>query len=135
MENSFVSVSMRDDNNLNCSYAIIKKVNKSVILILKDKVCAIFDYEDLKCESEYHYLLLKHFENEKNAYKDFLKLIGKMCKKSITSKYFLNHKDEDNRMVCVENGNSHSILVEEKDLYKEEFEDFKKFVQNIIDRV
>ena len=57
MIESMVSVSMRDQNNLGCSYAIISKSGIRVIVILKDSECAIFDYERLK-GSDFHYLLL-----------------------------------------------------------------------------
>ena len=100
MIESTVKVSMRDDNDLNCSYAIISKGNTNVIIILKDSECAIFDYNSLKADNfVYEYLLLKHYDNDSDAYKDFLKLIGKICKKQEGSKYFLNHKREDNRMI------------------------------------
>ncbi len=92
MEKSIVYISMRDDNNLDCSYSIIQKEELKIIIILKDSECGIFDYHELKDKKLYHYLLLKHYQDDESAYKDFLKLVGKMCKKSRDSKYFLNHK-------------------------------------------
>ena len=99
MTESVVKVSMIDDNNLECSYSIIRKDNLNIIIIFKDLECAIFDFDTLKEAKEYKYLLLKHYDTRSSAYTDFLKLIGKMCKKDKSSKYFLNHKKEDNRML------------------------------------
>lgn len=90
---------MRDETTLNCSYAIVTKGTINIIIILRDCECAIYDYNDLKAKENYHYLLLKHYKSPSCAYKDFLKLIGKMCKKSSDSKYFSNRKQEDNRMI------------------------------------
>lgn len=47
MTESTVQISMRDENDLNCDYAIITKGAISVIVILKDLECAIFNYSDL----------------------------------------------------------------------------------------
>ena len=79
---------------------------------LSDMVDFSFVYEELKdkysstmgrtCEDVvrmFKYLLLKQYYDNKSAYKDFLKLIGKMCKKTKSSKYFSNHRIEDNRMI------------------------------------
>ncbi len=96
MEKSTVYVQMGDA----CSYAIVDKGEKSVIIILKELECIIYDYEEfIQDNFNYHYLLLKHYPNTTSAYKDYLKLIGKMCKKSIDSKYFKNHLNEDNHIV------------------------------------
>lgn len=131
MIESTVKISMQDDNNLDCSYAIIDKGNVSVILILKEAECGIFDYNSLRSEDfVYSYLLLKHYEDASWAYKDFLKLIGKMCKKSPDSKYFLKHKQEDNRMVFVDMQNEHMISEEEREGYRERYCAFKAFVLN-----
>jgi hypothetical protein len=43
-----------------------------------------------KGDADLSYLLLKHYDSDSSAYRDFLKLIGKMCKKSGDSKYFWN---------------------------------------------
>ena len=66
MEGSHVLVSMRDENQINCSYAIVEKAfnNESykVIIIVKDTEVAIFDYSlftDTR-KFSFHYLLLKH---------------------------------------------------------------------------
>ncbi len=69
---SIVKVSMRDDNDLGCSYAIVSKGKVSVIIVLKDSECAIFDYDLLKmAEYEYYYLPLKHYDSDGSAYRDF----------------------------------------------------------------
>lgn len=135
MIESTVKISMRDENGLNCSYAIITKDKMSIIIILKDLECAIFPYDDLKSREkeaerhcEYHYLLLKHYDSDSHAYKDFLKLIGKMCKKDRDSKYFANPQNEDNRMVCGSIDGEHMIKAEERPLYEERYSDFKGFV-------
>lgn len=126
---STVKVSMRDGNNLNCSYAIVSKANSSVLVILKDSECAIVDYDSLKAERyTYQYLLMKHYSDEADAYTDFLKLIGKMCRKHEDSKYFLNHQQEDNRMICCNLKEEHMIQKEEKKIYAERFKAFEQFV-------
>ncbi len=131
MVESTVRISMQNDNDLHCSYAIICKGSISIIIILKDAECAIFDYSSLKAESfAYKYLLLKHYYTDSLAYKDFLQLIGKMCKKEESSKYFLNHREEDNRMVCYDWANEHMIGEEEKKDYQERYIKFKEFVLN-----
>ena len=131
MIQSTVTVSMRDENGLNCSYAFISKSGVAVIVILKDSECGIFDYETLKSgRAAYHYLLLKHYSDNATAYTDFLKLIGKMCKKKPDSKYFLHHKDEDNRMICEGRFDCHTITKEEFVTYQERYNDFKHFVVN-----
>lgn len=129
MIESTVQISMQDDNNLECSYAIVNKGNISIIIVLKDTECGILDYNQLKeANFTYRYLLLKHYNNSSGAYKDFLKLIGKMCKKHEDSKYFQNRKEEDNRMVCFDWENEHMITDEEKAIYKERYEAFKQFI-------
>ena len=60
MEKSIVYVSMRDDNNIGCSYSIIQKDELKVIIILKDLECGIFDYNKLKCNREFKYVLLSN---------------------------------------------------------------------------
>ena len=131
MEKSIVYVSMRDDNNLDCSYSIIQKEELQIIIVLKGIECGIFDYQRLKNEKEFQYLLLKHYPDEDSAYKDFLKLIGKMCKKSKDSKYFYNHIIEDNRIVYIDYKNEHGIRDDEKDIYKKRFLNFKDFIENL----
>lgn len=106
MEKSIVYVSMRDDNSYNCSYAIItkekNKIQKSIIIILKDLECGVFDYDKFKSTEELRFLLLKQYDNNDYALKDFYKIVGKMCHKSIDSKYFLNHIEEYNRIKFVD---------------------------------
>lgn len=132
MIQSTVKISMRDENTLNCSYAIVTKDIITIILILKDCECAIYDYNDLKSAKEScHYLLLKHYKSPSYAYTDFLKLIGKMCKKRSDSKYFSCRKEEDNRMIFEDFGHEHMITDEEKDTYRERFTDFENFVLQV----
>ncbi len=135
IEKSIVYISMRDDNNLDCSYSIIQKEELQIIIILRDLECGIFDYHELKDEKFYHYLLLKHYPDDESAYKDFLKLVGKMCKKSKDSKYFLNHKDEDNRIVYIDYKTEHGINDDEKNNYKERYVTYKNFVEKTITKI
>ena len=129
MIESVVNVSMRDENDLNCSYATVRKGRICVIVILKDAECAIFDYDQLRRETfDYHYLLIKHYNEDQIAYRDFLKLIGKMCKKHPESKYFRRRKDEDNRMISDGTEKEYMIREEEKEKYQFRFDEFKKFV-------
>ena len=130
MEKSVVYVSMRDNNDLDCSYSIIQKDDIMVVIILRNSECAIYDYKEFQ-EGNFHYLLLKHYQDDESAYKDFLKLIGKMCKKTKFGKYFLNHIDEDNRIVYIDYKNEHMITNDEKDTYNKRFLDFKDFVENL----
>ena len=129
MEKSIVYVSMKDNNDLDCSYSIVQKDEAKVVIILKDSECGIFDYDELVNQNLFHYLLLKHYPDDGSAYKDFLKLTGKMCKKSKFGKYFLNHIEEDNRMVFIDMKNEHMITEEERNLYNDRFEVFQKFVK------
>lgn len=133
MEKSIVYVSMRDDNNIGCSYSIIQKDELKVIIILKDLECGIFDYNKLKFNREFKYVLLKQYHDTESAYKDFLKLIGKMCKKAKSSKYFSNHKIEDNRMIYNNSKSEHMISSEEKNIYNDRYIIFEKFVLDNID--
>lgn len=106
MEKSIVNVSMKEENHYDCSYAIITKekngFEKCVIVILKDLECGVFDYEDFKSDKNLKFLLLKQYDNAEYALKDFYKIVGKMCHKNIESKYFLNHKEEYNRIKFVD---------------------------------
>lgn len=126
---STVRISMKEDNTLNCSYAVITKDEISIILILRDCECAIYDYQDLCTKENYHYLLLKHYNNTSFAYQDFLKLIGKMCKKSKDSKYFTQRIEEDNRIVFESFEQEHMIKDDEKGIYQERLIDFGNFMQ------
>ena len=63
-----------------------------------------------------------------SAYTDFLKLIGKMCKKEPDSKYFRNHKEEDNRMVHNGKMQEHMINDEERSIYESRLNAFVGFV-------
>ena len=134
VEKSVVYVSTRDDNNINCTYSIVQKDELEIIIILKDLECAIFDYNQLKQEKKFKYLLLKHYEDSESAYKDFLKLIGKMCKKSKSSKYFSNHKTEDNRMIHNNFKSEYMIRPEERNEYNERYITFEKFIIENIEK-
>ncbi|MBO4245334.1 MAG: hypothetical protein J5892_01185 [Bacilli bacterium] len=135
MQKSTVYVSMNDTNNLDCSYAIIEKESKNAIIIFKGLECIILDY-DLLINDNYnnHYLLLKHYENTTKAYKDFMKLIGKMCKKSVDSKYFKKPIDEDNWMVFENDTNEHMITIEEKANYLTRKNDLINFINDNKDK-
>ena len=123
-----VYISLRDENELNCSYAIVRKGEKRVILILQGMECAIYDAFDLQHRADSHYLLLKHYATEAQAYRDFLKLIGKMCAKKKESKYFGIHLDEDNRMVVPELGEERMYsAVHDASLLKRYY-DFCRFI-------
>lgn len=77
--------------------------------------------------------MLKQYHDTESAYKDFLKLIGKMCKKAKSSKYFSNHKIEDNRMIYNNSKSEHMISSEEKNIYNDRYIIFEKFVLDNID--
>lgn len=127
---STVEISMREDNPFNCSYAIITKDEIRIIIILRNCECAIYDYKELTGTKENcHYLLLKHYRSASCAYKDFLKLIGKMCKKHTDSKYFLRRKDEDNRIIFDNFESEHMMREDEKSIYEERFSDFQNFIR------
>ena len=129
MEKSMVYVNI-SEKNYEYSYAIVDKFEKSVIIILKDRECAIYDYEDfLKEDFNYKHLLLKYYSDSTLAYKDFMKLIGKMCKKSINGKYFKNHIDEDNSMIFQDDKNEY-MLTNPIDEYKERKKNFINYIKN-----
>lgn len=104
---SYVYTSLPDENYIDCSYAVVSKKgnnspqNYAVLIILKNLDIAILDYNEYIQNSiaDPHYLLIKQHFNGKEAYNDFLSLIGKMCKKDIESKYFRHHIPENNRML------------------------------------
>lgn len=130
MTQSIVKIYMRGEHSLDCSYAIVSKEATSVIIILRESECAIFDYNQFKADSfSYKYLLFKHYPDTASAYNDFWELIGKMCKKHEDSKYFLNHKNEDNRMAVTPSG-TRMLLDEDKATYSDRYATFKQFVQN-----
>ena len=130
MQKSIVYVSMKDKNEIECSYAIIEKEDKNTIIIFKDLECVIYDYDSLiKDDFNYKYLLLKHYENTTKAYKDFLKLIGKMCKKSVECKYFKNPIEEDNWMIFNSDNDEHMILDKEKINYLDRKNSLTEFIK------
>lgn len=129
MVESTVKLSMADDNVLGCSYAIVEKCGIGVILILKHTECAIFDWADLTGPGAFpRYLLYKHYPDAALAYTDFLKLIGKMCKKRPDSKYFRSRIQEDNRMAVDRLGVEHLLSEEERPQYHDRFSAFLQFV-------
>lgn len=136
MEKSEVYISMKNENNRECSWAIVKKQDKlktvSILLVLKDKETAIFDYNNMLVSDKLEYLLLKQYSDSNTAYLDFMKLIGKMCKKSIESKYFLNHISEDNRMIVESLENE--MMITSFNGYKEDFDNRKKIFLNTVSR-
>lgn len=134
MEKSIVYVSMRDENNLDCSYSIIQKEELKIIIVLRNSECGIFDYNELKDKKIFKYLLLKQYQDDESAYKDFMKLIGKMCKKSKASKYFLNHKNEDNRMIYNNLKSEHMINDNERKIYQDRYVEFEKFIKENVDK-
>ena len=131
MNISLVQTSMKDENELECNLARIKKDNSVVVIVNRDCELAIYDYLSFINDSDGEkYLLLKHYENTTHAYKDFLKLIGKMCKKPLDSKYFMKHIDEDNRMVFEDYEHEHMITKQEKEQYKDRYDKFVSFIGN-----
>lgn len=124
---------MKEDNAIDASFAIIQKQEKgitsSVILIWKQCEVTILDYKELlKVNQDIHYLLLKFYEDEKSAYKDFMKLIGKMCKKKIDSKYFLFPKQEDNKIKFVTDEEEYILRGEEAIHYETRWKLFQSFI-------
>jgi hypothetical protein len=131
MNISLVQTLMKDENELDCNIARIKKDDNVIIIINKENDTAIYDYLSfINNLNANNYLLFKHYENPTYAYKDFLKLIGKMCKKQKSSKYFMNHIEEDNRIVFEDFENEHMITKMERDTYKERFNKFISFVES-----
>lgn len=115
MTNSTVRVSMRAENGLGCSYAIVHKGAHAVLILLRDAECAVFDLH----APESRYLLFKHYPDDRAALRGFYQLTGKMCAKQEESKYFGTRKDEDNRMLVGPDGSEHMLLPEEAPLYAE----------------
>ena len=113
MTDSAVTVSMRADNGPGCSYAVVRKGENAVLILLRDAECAVFDL----CAPDSRYLLLKHYPDDRVALTDFYKLIGKMCAKPADSKYFCTRRDEDNRMVVPPQGREYMLPPEEAPQY------------------
>lgn len=120
-------VRMEENPALGATYAVVEKGGMGVLLVLKDRECGIFDCNDTDLGG-FRYLLLKHYDTPSRAYEDFLKLVGKMCKKGEDSKYFGNRISEDNRMVRTAEG-EHGISRAERALYEERFAAFREFVE------
>lgn len=119
-------VRMEENQALDAAYAVVEKGPAGVLLVLKDRECGIFDCAAMNSD-QFQYLLLKHYDTPSRAYEDFLKLVGKMCKKREDSKYFGAHLPEDNRMVRTAQG-EHGITREERSVYEERFAAFRRFV-------
>ncbi len=119
-------VRMEENRALGAAYAVVEKGALGVLLVLKDRECGVFDYTAMNSD-KFQYLLLKHYDTPSRAYEDFLKLVGKMCKKREDSKYFRNHLPEDNRMIRTAEG-EHGVTREERALYEERFAAFRQFV-------
>ena len=129
MEESIVRI--QEDPELGAAYAVVRKGEAGVLVLLKGAECAIFDYGQLRRDGpDAHYLLLKHYVSGELAYWDFLKLIGKMCKKSPESKYFDRHIQEDNRMVCVGPGSEHMLAEDQDRLYEERLKQLREFMRD-----
>ena len=134
MEKSTVYVSMNNEE-FEYSYAIVDKGEKSIIIIFKDLECVIYDYEEFKLdEFDYKYLLLKQYNDSTSAYKDFMKLIGKMCKKSIESKYFKNHIVEDNRIIFTDDTKEKMLDENKNDEYLNRKNKLTEFIKNNKDK-
>jgi len=130
MNISIVQTLVKDENDYGCNIARVKKDDSMIIIIQKDNEVGIYDYQEFLLENNGEkYLLLKHYNNPTYAYKDFLKLIGKMCKKSKYNKYFSTHLDEDNRMVFEDFENEHMITREEKIEYKDRYKEYTSFIE------
>ena len=119
-------VRMEENQALDAAYAVVEKGPAGVLLVLKDRECGIFDCTAMNSD-QFQYLFLKHYDTPSRAYEDFLKLVGKMCKKREDSKYFGAHLPEDNRMVRTAQG-EHGITREERSVYEERFAAFRRFV-------
>ncbi len=119
-------VRMEENQALDAAYAMVEKGPAGVLLVLKDRECGIFDCTAMNSD-QFQYLFLKHYDTPSRAYEDFLKLVGKMCKKREDSKYFGAHLPEDNRMVRTAQG-EHGITREERSVYEERFAAFRRFV-------
>lgn len=129
MNHSSVFVSSRDDNSLGCSFAIVQKQAYRVLIVVRERECAIFDADALHADYTTRYLLLKHYPSGTLAYRDFMKLIGKMCTKKTNSKYFGAHIREDNRMIVTDAESEHMITEDERPVYSDRLRDFKAYIE------
>ncbi len=134
MEESLVKVSMRSQNDYDCSFAIVTKrqgdLQKSVIVILHDLECGVFDFENLQKTDDFRFLLLKQYDDADFALKDYYKIIGKMCHKNIANKYFLNHKDEYNRIKFIDFQTETMDFDYEDEQLCARFNVFRDFIKN-----
>lgn len=127
MIESNVCVSMRTDNGLGCSFAVVGKGSAAVLILLRDAECAVFDLH----APDSRYLLLKHYPNDREALRDFYKLIGKLCAKPTDSKYFGTRKDEDNRMVVTIDAQEHMLQPDEAPAFNARLEAFLSFAEGV----
>ena len=127
MENSDVSVSQRGENHLDCRYAIVRKAAAAVLVVVRNADCSIFDTTDLQ-HSNVRYLLLKHYPSADMAYRDFLKLIGKMCTKRADSKYFGKHLPEDNWMLVDKSGRDRMICPDERAMFDDRRQELMSYI-------
>lgn len=127
MTESSVRISMRAENTLDYSCAIVSKGGHAVLILLRDAECAVFDRDD----PQSRYLLLKHYPSDRSALTDFYKLIGKMCAKPESSKYFGSRRDEDNRMVVLNDGSEHMLQAGEAEAYAQRLHAFLAFAAPI----
>lgn len=88
-----------------------------------------------KAVSDFRFLLLKQYDDSGSALKDLYKIIGKMCHKSIESKYFLNRKEECNRIKSVDFKAETMVFDHEDEKLAERFESFKVFVNTMRKRL
>lgn len=129
MTESAVRVSMRAENGPGCSCAIVRKGDKAVLILLRNAECAIFDLGD----PQSRYLLLKHYPDDRAALADFYKLIGKMCAKPESSKYFGTRMAEDNRMVVPPQGPEYMLPPAEAPQYADRLAAFLAAAQPLRD--
>lgn len=128
MNHSNVFVSLMNDNDLGCSFAIVQKQEYRVLIVVRAMECAIYDADALQADGSAHYLLLKHYPCDAAAYRDFMKLIGKMCTKKTSSKYFAYHINEDNRMIVTNAESEHMVTDDERLAYSHRLLDFKAYI-------
>ena len=122
-----VQLSMCSGNAAGCSHAIVEKGGCAALILLRDAECAVFPLR----RPEDRYLLLKHYPSDRSALRDFYKLIGKMCAKPESCKYFGTRKDEDNRMVVHSDGSEHMLQAEEAGTYAQRLHAYLAFAAAI----
>lgn len=86
-----------------CTCALIRKGSHAALLVHRERECAVLDPAALAA-GQTGYLLLKHYHSQEAAWRDFLRLMGKLCTKRPDSKYFGTRIPEDNRMIVRPDG-------------------------------